>query len=183
MAKKALIVLAQGFEETEAVAVIDVLRRGGVEVTAAGLDSLQIKSSRKITLWADKQFKDCGDDFDAVILPGGMPGTANLAASRDLNALIKKFAGEKKIVAAICAAPALVLAPLGVLDNKSATCFPGGEKAFSKTCVYKEDAVVVDDNIITSRGPATALEFGLAILEKLTSQETSDKIRKALLLG
>jgi len=182
MAKKALVALAQGFEELEAVAVIDVLRRGGVEVIAAGVDSLQVKSSRKITFWADKQLKDCGDDFDAAVLPGGMPGAANLAASKELNSLLKKFNVEKRIIAAICAAPAIVLAPLGILDNKSATCYPGDHKAFNKTTIYKEDAVVVDDNIISSRGPATALEFAFVILEKLTDKNTSDKIRKAMLI-
>ena len=182
MAKKVLVALAQGFEELEAVAVIDVLRRGGVEVTAVGVDSLQVKSSRKITFWADKQLKDCGDDFDAIVLPGGMPCSANLAASKDLNALLKKFNNEKKMIAAICATPALVLAPLGILNDKSATCYPGDHKAFNKTTVYKEDTVVVDDNIITSRGPATALEFGLAILEKLTDKNIADKIKKAMLV-
>jgi protein deglycase len=182
MVKKALVALAQGFEELEAVAVIDVLRRGGVEVTAVGVDSLQVKSSRKITFWADKQLKDCGDDFDAVALPGGMPGAANLAVSKELNALLKKFNAEKKIIAAICAAPSVVLAPLGILDNKNATCYPGDQKAFSKTTVYKEDNVVIDDNAITSRGPATALEFGFTILEKLTDKNTADKIRKAMLV-
>ena len=164
------------------MAVIDVLRRGGVEVAVVGVDSLQVKSSRKITFWADKQLKDCGDDFDAIVLPGGMPGAANLAASKELNSLLKKFNAEKKIIAAICAAPAVVLAPLGILENKSATCYPGDQKAFNKTIVYKEDAVVVDDNIVTSRGPATALAFAFATLEKLTDKNTADKVKKAMLI-
>ena len=181
MAKKALVALAQGFEELEAVAVIDVLRRGGVDVTVAGVDSLQVKSSRKITFWADKQLKDCSDEFDAIVLPGGMPGSANLANSKELNASLKKFNNDKKIIAAICAAPAIVLASLGILDHKRATCYPGDQKIFNKTTVYNEDNVVVDDNVITSRGPATALEFGFVILEKLTDKNTVDKIKKAML--
>ncbi len=171
MAKKALVVLAEGFEEIEAIAPIDILRRAGIRVTVVGLNDRHVKSSRNLTVQADILLKDLAEDMDAVILPGGMPGATHLARSVELAVLVKKMGKEGKVVAAICAAPAAVLAPLGILDGKKATCYPGCEADFSKSTVYSKESVVVDGNLITSRGPGTALEFSLEIVRHLVGKE------------
>lgn len=181
MAKKALIILAEGFEEIEAVTVIDVLRRAGISVTVAGLSALQVKASRGVVIVAEKKLDEVAEDFDALILPGGSTGAANLAASKELGSLIKSMDRDNKIIAAICAAPSVVLEPLGILKGRSVTGYPGMTENFGKDTKYKEDSVVVDGNIITSRGPATALLFALAIVEKLAGKEVSEKVKRATL--
>lgn len=181
MSKKAVVILAEGFEEIEAVTIIDILRRAGVDVTVAGLGNLKIKGSHGINITTDKKLDECGLDYDACIFPGGMPGATNLAASEKVKKLIEKMNSEGKLIAAICASPAVVLSPTGVLKNKSATCYPGMESNFSKDTFYKEDGVVADGNIITSRGPATALEFSFVTVEKLLGKAVSDKLRKSTL--
>jgi protein deglycase len=181
MPKKALIILADGFEETEAITPIDILRRAGVEVTVAGLHARQVTGSHQVTIFADTTLKELKDNFDVTILPGGSPGAANLAASQKVLNLVQEMSRQKKMVAAICAAPALVLAPTGILKNKSATCFPGLQQKFSAETRFREDPVVVDGNIITSRGVGTALKFSLAIVEKLCGQEVSEKVGQAVL--
>ncbi len=182
MAKKAMILLAEGFEEIEAVTSIDILRRAGIKVTITGIADLIVAGSRQLKIKADKKISEIESDYDAVILPGGMPGAENLANSNLVTALLKQLNNQKKIIAAICASPALVLAPLGILDNKIATGYPGTEKDFSNSTTYKKQEVVVDKNIITSQGPATALKFSLTIVEKLAGKEISDKVAKAALL-
>lgn len=182
MAKTAIVLLAEGFEEIEAVTVIDTLRRAGIRVTTAGIGSRKIKGSRDISIEADKTLEEAGDAFDAVILPGGMPGAANLSRSKNTSALIKKHFDQGKLIAAICAAPSVVLAPLGILKGRSVTGYPGMTEPFGKETAYKEDKVVIDGNIITSRGPATALAFALAIAEILAGKETSEKLKKAMLV-
>ncbi len=181
MPKKAIIILAQGFEEIEAVTVIDILRRAGIGLTVAGLDNLRIKGSHGIILTGDKKLNDKEKlKFDACIFPGGLNGALNLAASGKVMPLIKKMNEEKKIIAAICASPALVLAPCGILKNKSATCYPGLQKNFAKDTIYKEKNVVVDGNIITGSSPKSALEFALAIVEKLCGKKAANKIKNLL---
>jgi 4-methyl-5(b-hydroxyethyl)-thiazole monophosphate biosynthesis len=179
--KKALVILAKGVEEIEAVTVIDVLRRAGIEVTVAGLTSLRVKASRGVIIEAEKILPEAGNAFDAFILPGGGEGAKNLASSQELTSLIKAMYEENKLIAAICASPALVLSAADILENKSATCYPGMESHFGKSTRYKEENVVIDGNVITSRGPATALAFALAIVEKLSGKEMSEKIRKETL--
>ncbi len=181
MIKKAFIILAEGFEEIEAVTSIDILRRSGVAVTITGLTNLKIKGAQGITLIADSIIDDMSSDFDACILPGGMPGSNNLASSEKVKSLILKMNNQKKIIAAICAAPALVLAPIGILYNKKATCYTGMAKNFGQETTYIEKNVVVDGNIITSQGPATSLLFALKIAEELTDKKTSDKLKKSIL--
>ena len=180
--KTALVILAEGFEEVEAVVPVDVLRRAGVRVTIAGVTDLRVKGSRMIGLAADILLKDLVDLPDAVILPGGLPGATNLAKSEEVSKLVKKMNVAGKIVAAICAAPAAVLAPLGILDGKKATCYPGCEADFSKKTVHSKDRVVVDGNIITSQGPGTALEFALAIAVRLAGQDMADNVRDKMLI-
>ncbi|MBN1522281.1 MAG: DJ-1/PfpI family protein [Candidatus Aureabacteria bacterium] len=181
MPLKSLVILAEGFEEIEAITPVDILRRAGIRVTTAGLEGLSVKGSRGVTIVADKVLGEDDQDFDAVILPGGTNGAENLASSQTVNQLLKTMNNNGKIVAAICASPALVLAPAGILDNKYATCYPGMEENFSNYTTFKEDRVVVDGNIITSRGPGTALEFALAIVEKMAGKDAGKKIRTATL--
>ncbi|MCD4780326.1 MAG: DJ-1/PfpI family protein [Candidatus Omnitrophica bacterium] len=180
MTKKALVILAEGFEDIEAITPIDLLRRARIDVTVAGLGSKQIRGSHgQIRIETDIIFKRDCPDYDAIILPGGMPGAQNLADSAALNSLLLKMHAQQKIIAAICAAPARVLAPQGILDNRDATCFPGAEKAFTDKIRFKSAPVIIDGHIITSQGAGTAFEFGLAIIEQLTDKETRDKVAKA----
>ena len=181
MAKKAIVILADGFEEIEAITPIDVLRRAGVEVTVAGVSDIKVKGSRGLIVEADKKLDEAGMDFDACVLPGGSVGAANLAASLKVKSMIKAMNQNGKMIAAICASPNAVLAPLGILKNRSVTGYPGLTENFGKETVYKEDNVVVDGNIITSRGPATALLFALTIVQELVGKETSEKVKKATL--
>ncbi len=182
MPKKAIVILADGFEEIEASRVIDILRRADIDVTIAGLSEAKAKGSHEIEILADKKLDDAGEDFDACILPGGMPGATNLASSQKVNDIIKDFHKKGKLIAAICAAPSVVLAPTGILDGKTTTGYPGMQKGFSKDTSYRQDKVVKDGNIITSQGPATALDFALAIVKSLAGEETADKVAKAVLL-
>ncbi len=177
MRKRALIILANGFEEIEAVTAIDILRRADIEVITAGISDIKVQGSHGITLIADKKLTAIKGDFDACVLPGGMPGAKNLASSEKVNSIIKQMNKNGKIIAAICASPAIVLAPLGILQNKTATCYPGMQENFSKETIYKKEPVVIAGNIITSRGPTTALLFALAIVEKLSGKKTSKKTR------
>ncbi len=183
MRKKALIILADGFEEIEAITAIDILRRAGIEVITTGINDIKVQGSHGITVIADTTLPSIKDDFDACILPGGMPGATNLASSEKVNSILTEMNKNGKIIAAICAAPAIVLAPLGILQNKTATCFPDMQENFSRKTIYKEEAVIIDGNIITSRGPGTALLFALAIVEKLSGKETCRELKKAVLSG
>jgi 4-methyl-5(b-hydroxyethyl)-thiazole monophosphate biosynthesis len=182
MAKKAVILLATGFEEIEAVTVIDVLRRAGIEIIIAGLEDSEVTGSHGITVLADKKIDDLKSDFDAMIIPGGLPGAMHLHNSSEVNDFIKTMNSKGALIAGICAAPAVVLAPLGILDNKTATCYPGDQADFGKSTSYKNEAVVVDGNIITSQGPGTSMEFAFSIVEKLIGSETVKKLKKHALV-
>ncbi len=182
MKKKAIVILADGFEEIEAITVIDILRRAGIEVTACGLDSKTITGSKGIVIDSDKILERDDIEYDACILPGGMPGSENLAKSEKVKKILLEMNSQNKIIGAICAAPAIVLAPLGILDDKSATCYPGMEEAFADSTDFKADDIVIDGNIITSRGPATALKFAIALVDKLCGQTIARKIANATLL-
>lgn len=181
MPKKALLVLAEGFEEIEAVAPIDILRRAGVEVTVAGLSASPVKSARGLGICADVDFDQAMGEFDALILPGGGGGAQNLAASAGLKTLIVEMFKKGKWICAICASPTVVLFPAGILRGKSATCFQGMEAGFDASVRYVDRKVVVDGNVITSKGPATAVEFALAVAGKLAGEERSEKIRRDIL--
>ncbi|MCX5687505.1 MAG: DJ-1/PfpI family protein [Candidatus Omnitrophica bacterium] len=178
MLKKAIILLATGFEEIEAVTVIDILRRAGIELTIAGLDGINITGSHGITITANKKLGGLLPDFDAVIIPGGMPGALHLHNSSEVNDFIKKMHSIGAIIAGICAAPSVIMAPIGILYDKTATCYPGDQIDFGKNTRYENKAVVIDGNIITSQGPATAMEFAFAIVEKLIGEDTVKKLRK-----
>jgi 4-methyl-5(b-hydroxyethyl)-thiazole monophosphate biosynthesis len=182
MNKRALVILAPGFEDMEAVTSINILRRAGIEVCVSGLNDLKITGSRGVNILADKKLSEEDATLDACILPGGSKGANNLASSELVKKIILKMNADNKIIAAICAAPAVVLAPLGVLKNKSATCYPGLEENFGKDIKFKDNAVVIDGNIITSKGPATTMLFALAIVEKLVDKIAAENLKKDLLL-
>jgi 4-methyl-5(b-hydroxyethyl)-thiazole monophosphate biosynthesis len=187
MTKKAIVLLAEGFEEVEAVTPIDYLRRAGVAVTVTAIGgSLSVKGARGITVNADALLRDIiqkgeSTGFDAVIIPGGMPGAANIAASRESGALILEMAAAGKLVCAVCAAPAVVLAPLGLLSGKKFTCYPGMEEKVQNG-KWTDERVAIDGTIVTSRGAGTAGEFAVAIISQLVNEAEGDKIARAVLL-
>ncbi|MCL2185568.1 MAG: DJ-1/PfpI family protein [Treponema sp.] len=186
MTKKVIVLLADGFEDVEAVTPIDYLQRAGIEVTTVSISDLievtsrwgGIKLTANITLTINNIVKT---DYDAVILPGGIPGAEKLAASKEVKELLQKMAAEKKLICAICASPALVLAPLGILKGKNFTCYPGMEEKV-KDGIWSEARVVTDGNIITSRSAGTAGEFAVAIIAYLLGDEVSKKIAQTVLL-
>ena len=181
MSKKVLVILADGFEEIEAITPVDVLRRAGLEVTLAGLSGRVITGAHGIKFQADMTLDEYKDSPDAIVLPGGMPGAKNLGESKKVTEIVKRMNSQKKIVGAICAAPALALAPAGVLDGKKATCYPGFEQNFPASVSFSNERVVVDGNIITSRGPGSALEFALELVEQLAGKEKAKALTEGLL--
>ncbi len=181
MAKTVLVLLADGFEEIEAITIVDILRRAELDVILCGINGREPSGAYGVTIKADKTIEEVTQGADAVVIPGGMPGADNLSKSARVNKIIKDMYASNKLIAAICASPAIVLAPTGVLRGKKATAYPGMEKRFSKETTFKEERVVIDGNIITSRGPGTAISFSLAIVEKLLSKGISDNIRTKIL--
>ncbi|GHV36063.1 DJ-1 family protein [Spirochaetia bacterium] len=195
MPKKVIVLLAEGFEEVEAITPIDYLRRAGLEVTTAAVGaSRTVTGSHGIPVTADavlpdlvKAGKAAASAWDAVLIPGGMPGAANLAASTETGALLKEMAAAAgKIVAAICASPAVVLAPLGILAGRRFTCYPGMEEKVSGAR-WSDDKVVIDSDsaggsIITSRGAGTAAAFAIAVIGKLVGEAEGKKIATSVLL-
>ncbi|MFP4472558.1 MAG: DJ-1 family glyoxalase III [Candidatus Omnitrophota bacterium] len=183
MTKRILIILADGFEEIEAVTVIDILRRSGADVVTAGLtaDREWVTGAHDITLKTDTRIDSVQGEFDACVLPGGLPGAERLAGDPRVLSLISAMAKENKIVAAICAAPAAVLTQTEILNGRSATCYPGMEDSFPPNTTFKEDNVVIDGNLITSRGPGTALEFALTLVEQLGDPDKSQELKRKTL--
>lgn len=174
--KKAYLFLATGFEEVEALTVVDLLRRGGVECkTVSVTGDYDVMSSHGITVRADLLFDETDlAKGDMLILPGGMPGTTNLKAHTGLNALINRYHEAGKYLAAVCAAPT-VYGEMGLLRDKKATCYPGMEDGL-RDAFFVTDSVVQDGQFITSRGMGTCIEFGLKLLELLTNRKNSDDI-------
>jgi len=181
MNKKALVILAKGFEETEAIVSIDILRRSEIEVIVAGSEHDVVIGAHGIAVKTDIKLEDYDGLPDAIVLPGGMPGAENLAKAVKIKDILLKMKKEKKLIAAICASPALVLAPAGILDEKSATCYPGLEKNFSSKTKISEEKIVQDGNVITSRGAGTAHLFGFKIAENLVGKEKADMIAEQML--
>jgi len=178
---RVLVPLAQGCEELEAVTIIDLLRRAGIEVISAGLDAENVTASRSVKLVPDTDLESAlKDDYDMIVLPGGLPGADNLDNDERLKSVIKKMANDDKYIAAICAAPK-VLANAGVLAGKTATSYPGflDGPGLSNTTL-SDEAVVRDGNVITSRGPGTAMDFALELIEVLSGKETRDIVEAAL---
>jgi 4-methyl-5(b-hydroxyethyl)-thiazole monophosphate biosynthesis len=183
MTKKALVLLAEGFEEVETVTPITYLRRAEIEVTVAAIgENLTVKGARRIQMNADTTLEKAANaGWDAVIIPGGLNGANNLAACGKTGTLLKEMAAAGKLVCAICASPAVVLAPLGLLAGKKFTCYPGMEEKV-KDGEWSENRVVVDGNIITSRAAGTTGEFAIAIIARLLGEDTAKKIADTVLL-
>ena len=183
---RVLVPLAPGCEELEAVTIIDLLRRAQIEVVTAGLGVGAVKCARGTLLLPDATLDEALDEtlplhyYDMVVLPGGEPGATNLENDTRVIALLKKMAGAGKYTAAICAAPR-VLAVAGLLDGKRATSYPGAVDAVRFPRVQLEThAVVRDGQVLTSRGPGTAMDFALALIEILAGRPTRDQVESAL---
>ncbi len=177
--KRVLVPLAEGFEELEAVTIIDVLRRAGIEVVVASLDASPVTGSHGIRISADTPLAALMEqDFDMIALPGGMPGADHLKKDARITEIVRRLHEKGRPVAAICAAP-MVLDAAGVLDGRRATSFPGFLKDATRTTVVG-DAVVVDRGVITSRGPGTALDFALALVTELAGPSVRDAIESRL---
>lgn len=181
------VLLTPGFEEIEAVTIIDVLRRGEVEVTTLavggeGSSGLEVRGSHALTLLADRALEGAaaGESWDMVILPGGMPGSRSLRDSPDVQALLRRQNERGGKLGAICAAP-MALGAAGVLRGRRATSYPGFEKELTgATCVT--EPVVRDGNVVTSRGVGTALQFALEIVRDLKGAALAEKLRAAMLI-
>jgi 4-methyl-5(b-hydroxyethyl)-thiazole monophosphate biosynthesis len=179
---RVVVILADGFEEVEAIAIIDVLRRAEIDTVVAGLHDGHITSARKVRVIPDAVIDAVkADDFDMIVLPGGQPGSDNLNADARVIALIRSFSQKGKLTGAICAAP-IVLGTAGVLAGKRATAYPSYKDRLGGAA-YEETTVVEDGNVLTSRGAGTALAFGLAIVARLVSAEKAHKIKEAMLIS
>lgn len=182
MSKTALVPIAEGIEELEAVTIIDVLRRAGTEVTVASVTaSQQVTASRNVNLVADCLIGDCTNiTYDLIALPGGLPGAEYL---RDCEPLIKMLKTQKdagRLYAAVCASPAVALATHGLLDGKQATCYPSCTDQLPDASKASQ-RVVADGNCITSQGPGTAMEFAIELVRQLFGDATARQVAEAAL--
>ncbi|MCF0185699.1 MAG: DJ-1/PfpI family protein [Bacteroidaceae bacterium] len=180
--KKSYMFLATGFEETEAIAPIDVMRRAGMEVVLVSItDSLAVEGAHGVFVNADAMFGEVDfNDAEWLICPGGLPGATNLAEFEPLCELLKYHFASGGRVAAICASPGVVLAPLGILDERNAACYPG---AFADACPHYDPThlVVTDQNVVTGAGPAAAYAFGFAIVENTLGVEAAKAVSEGML--
>lgn len=174
--------LAEGVEEIEAVTIVDVLRRGGIEVKTVSISSDKlVTGAHDIVIAADMVYEEADySSCDMIVLPGGMPGTKHLEEHQGLAEKIKQFVQENRYVAAICAAP-MILGRLSLLEGKRATIYTDMEEHL-KGAIFVEDPVVVDGRLITSRGPGTAAEFSLKLVELLKGAQEAENLRKAMIL-
>ena len=165
---RVLVPLAEGCEELEAVTVIDLLRRAGVEVVTAGLGDGPVRASRGVVLLPDRTLDQVlGEEFDMIVLPGGLPGADHLDADPRIHTLLQRMAEQDRYTAAICAAPKVLL-NAGLLDGHKATAYPGViDGQMTADAQLLSDAVVTDGRVVTSRGPGTAMDFALTLIEQL----------------
>lgn len=177
---KVLIPLAQGCEELEAVTVADILRRAGITVITAGLEAGPVRASRGMVLLPDATLDEAvGTEFDMIVLPGGMPGSEHLKNDTRIIAMLKSMAAAGRYTAAICAAP-MALHAAGLLEGKRATSFPGVLDRLPGTHVYLNDKVVTDGKVVTSKGPGTAMDFALTLVELLADKPQRDAVEADL---
>jgi len=180
MAKKVLVAIADGTEELEAVTIIDVLRRAGADVTVASADKSDVVCSRGVRLTADAMITECKDkQYDLIVLPGGLTGAEYLRDCTELVEMLKLQRDLGRLYGAICASPAVVLLPHGLLEGRKATCYPAPDLDFDGRI---EDNVVVDGNCVTSRGPGTALEFSLKLVVLLFGKAKRNEVAAAMLV-
>jgi len=177
--KHMVLFLAEGFEEIEAVTIIDLLRRAKIKVTTVSIGAVEVTGGHGITMLADVDMNGIPQEFDGLILPGGGQGTANLAASDALLSIIRKANDDGRICAAICAAPS-VLAKAGILENVRTTCFPGVEDKLDGAR-YIDAAVVRDGTIVTGRSAGTAIAFSLELIAVILDLDAADHIRSQIL--
>ena len=177
---KVAIVLANGFEEIEAVSLIDILRRAEIDAASVGLDKKCVRGAHGVEMIADEILGDIKvSEFDMIVLPGGLPGAENLAKSEKLGQILRGFDANNAKIGAICAAP-WALATAGVLKS-SYTCYPGFENQIAHPGYTNAANVVKDQNIMTSKGPATAMEFALQIVRELKGEQIYSKLKSDLL--
>ena len=178
---RVLVPLAQGCEELEAITITDLLVRAGIEVTTAGLDDQPVTASRGTTIIPDTSIDTVLDQtFDLIVLPGGLPGADHLRDSEKILTLLKNHADKGKFIGAICAAPKAVAAA-GLLQGKKATAYPGTlETLGNEQIEVKDTAIEIDGNIVTSRGPGTAMDFALTLIELLEGQAKRDEVNRQL---
>lgn len=183
MVENSYVFLADGFEEVEALTVVDIMRRADMPVVTVSItDSLEVKGAHSIVVKADIKFSDANfSKIDWLVLPGGMPGALNLHSFEPLNELIKRHYAVGGKIAAICAAPAVVLAPLGVLDGRTATCYPGFEDMI-RNAKMVERPVVQDGSVITACGPAAAMQFAITIVGIEKGEDFAYELSGGLLL-
>ncbi len=176
-----LVPLAQGCEELEAVTIINLLRRAGITVISAGLDKEPVKASRGVVLIPDTTLDEVvNQTFDMIVLPGGLPGADHLNNDPRIHKLLKDTQQQGKYIAAICAAPK-VLADAGLLANKSATSYPGVlDKMQVPDMQFIDAPVVKDGQVVTSRGPGTAMDFALELIDTLVGRDTRDTVEAGL---
>ena len=180
--KTSLIFLANGFEEIEALATADIMRRAGMPVTLVSLEPVnEVAGANGLNIVADTNIEDLqNDEYEWLIVPGGIPGAQNVAAdSKAMQMLDRHFKAGKKI-AAICAAPGVVLAPLGILDGRKATCYPGFEEFFPSDCTYTGRRVEADSTLITANGPGAAMLFGYAIVANSLGEDVAQQLQAAM---
>lgn len=176
---RVLVPLAQGCEDMEAVTIVDILRRGGIEVVTAGLQPGPVTGSRGVRFVPDTSLAEVSDEtFDLIALPGGIPGADHLAADARLADMIRRHHGQERYLAAVCAAPK-VLARAGVLRNRRATAFPGVLAAEQHEDI-SEEAVVIDGQVVTSRAAGTAMDFALKLVEVLEGESRRHEVEKGL---
>jgi 4-methyl-5(b-hydroxyethyl)-thiazole monophosphate biosynthesis len=181
VSKKVLVPVADGSEEIEAVCIIDVLRRAGAVVTVASVGNRQITASRGVRIVADRLISEClEEEWDLVVLPGGIPGAENLRDSTDLTQILRRQAGAGRLYGAICAAPAVVLEHHGLLEERRATAHP----AFTAALKDPDEGprVIVDGRCVTSRGPGTAIEFALELVAQLFGPEKAKEVAAPMVL-
>jgi 4-methyl-5(b-hydroxyethyl)-thiazole monophosphate biosynthesis len=177
---KLAVLFADGFEEVEAVTSLDFLRRAGIQTASAGLGGREIIGGHDIRVTTDVTVQELEGDLDGVVLPGGMPGAEHLRDSPDVRKLVRSLFEDGKLIAAICAAPGVVLGSYGILSGKRFTCYPGFEKHV-KDGTFLEDPVVRDGSIITSRGPGTAARFAVEVIRYMKGDQPADEVfRKTL---
>lgn len=180
---KVLVPIANGNEDIEAITIIDVLRRGGVDVTVASIhESKQVVMANGTKVEGDVLLTEVSEQlFDAVVLPGGMPGAEHLRDCKLLIDMLEKHDVQDALLAAICASPAVVFGTHGFVVDKQATCYPGFEAGLTGAEYIANEPVVMDDNILTSKGPATAMIFALTVLGNLKGYETAQSVADGLL--
>jgi protein deglycase len=177
---KIIIPISNGFEEIEAISIIDICRRANIEVIIAAVENIQTIGAHNIKIEADCMINDINsNDFDMIVLPGGLPNAFTLAENKKVQELLKEFKFQNKNIGAICAAP-YALHNAEVL-NENFTCYPSFEKKIRENGYHQDDDIVIDDKVITSRGPATAMSFALEIVNILCNEEIYNNVKNGLL--